>query len=255
MRGYVIMAQNTSTVNYVECAEVLAMSIRQNNPNANITIITEDKLPYGDLAPDSDWKLINDWQVYEASPYDETIKLEADMLVSNNIDYLFDALSIKDVCICTTIRDYKGNISDSRAYRKFIDNNNLPDVYNAITYFKKSTFAKTFFETVRCIFENWNDIRPNFKCNVDEPISTDWAYSIASHVLGVENTTIPTIIRDFSMVHMKHLIVNTITEDWTKELVYEIGNPIRIQTIPQTYPFHYHIKPFSKKIIEYYGRI
>ena len=37
------------------------------------------KLPYGDQAPDSDWKLVNDWQVYEASPYEYTIKLEADM--------------------------------------------------------------------------------------------------------------------------------------------------------------------------------
>lgn len=253
MRGYVIMAQNTKHVNYVECAEVLKASILHSNPNANVTIITEDKLPYGDLAPNSDWKLVNDWQVYEASPYDETIKLEADMLIPNNIDYLFDILNIKDVCVCNTIRDYKGVISDIRFYRGFIDNNKLPDVYNAITYFKKSEFAEKFFQTVRFIFDNWEEVRTNFICNVDEPATTDWVYSIVCHVLGEENTTLPFKVKDFSMVHMKQMINNTCSEDWTKELVYELTHPVKVQTIPQMFPFHYHIKSFATKMKEYYG--
>lgn len=255
MRGYVIMAQNTKTTNYVECAEMLAHSIKHNNKDANITIITEDMLPYGDLAPNSDWKLLNDWQVYDASPYDETIKLEADMIVPNNIDYLFDALSIKDVCICNTIRDYKGNISDSRYYRQFIDNNKLPDVYNAITYFKKTPFAREFFTLVRFIFENWETIKKNYICDINEPATTDWAYAIASRILGESNTTIPFKIKDFSMVHMKQFIIGTHNYDWTKELVYEISDQIKIQTIPQMYPFHYHIKSFSQELKRVYDRI
>ena len=95
-QGYVILAQNTFATNYVECAEALAMSIKIANPYASVTLISDDKsncsafdkivkLPYGDLAPDSDWKLVNDWQVYEASPYDYTIKLEADMYIPRSI--------------------------------------------------------------------------------------------------------------------------------------------------------------------------
>jgi hypothetical protein len=61
-------------------------------PDANVTIITTDMLPHGDQAPDSDWKLLNDWQVYEASPYDETIKLEADMFLPRSIEHWFDIL-------------------------------------------------------------------------------------------------------------------------------------------------------------------
>ena len=135
-RGFVILAQNTESVDYIKCAKALSISIKNVMPNANVTIITE--LPYGDLAPDSDWKLINDWQVYEASPYDETIKLEADMFLPRSIEYWWDILSINNITVCTTIRNFKGEISNCRVYRKFIDDNHLPDVYNALTYFKKS---------------------------------------------------------------------------------------------------------------------
>ena len=262
MRGYVVIAQNTKNTNYIDCADALAISIKKHNPNANITLISNNtsmcdsfdnvvELPYGDLAPNSDWKLFNDWQVYEASPYDETIKIEADIIVNSNLDYLFSALEKKDVCLCTTIRDYKADVSDSRFYRKFIDSNKLPDVYNAITCFKKSSFAEQFFKNVRFVFENWEIIREHFICNVDEPATTDWVYAIVSHIMGVENVTIPNLI---SMVHMKPFIINTRSEDWTKELVYEF-EPFRIQKIAQHYPVHYQVKEFGKLYKEYYGRI
>ena len=102
-KGFVILAQNTEKTSYTDCAEKLAMSIKRVMPDAGVSIITNNRcdwsvfdhvieLPHGDLAPDSDWKLINDWQVYEASPYDYTIKLEADMYIPCNIDYWWDVL-------------------------------------------------------------------------------------------------------------------------------------------------------------------
>ena len=190
-RGFVIMAQNTEKTDYVKCATALELSIKRVMPDANVTIITTDMLPHGDQAPDSDWKLINDWQVYEASPYDETIKLEADMFLPRSIEHWFDILSINDVTLCTKIRNYKGEISDVRVYRKFIDDNNLPDIYNAITYFKKSDTAEQFYKIVR--------------------------------------------------------------ENWTDTLVYELlPDVLRVHTYSQEYPFHYHSKSFSDKILERY---
>jgi hypothetical protein len=250
--GFVIMAQNTEKVNYVECAEVLSSSIKRVMPDANVTIITTDMLPYGDLAPDSDWKLINDWQVYEASPYEYTIKLEADMFIPVNIDYWWDILKDRNVCVSTNIRDYKGKLSSCRYYRRFIDNNKLPDVYNALTYFKKSDTAETFFNLVRNVFENWEEYKSSLQCNVNEIVTTDWAYSIACAILGEENTTMHTF-NQFSMVHMKQFVNDTITEDWTNELIYEFTEPLKIQTFPQLYPVHYYTKDFAKKLKESYA--
>jgi hypothetical protein len=243
------MAQDTDTTSYTRCAEVLCKSIKRVMPEANVTIVTTDMLPYGDLAKDSDWKLINDWQVYEASPYDYTIKLEADMYIPRNIDHWWDVLSNRDVVVSKTIRDYKQEISKVRFYRRFIDENKLPDVYNAITYFKKSEVAQEFFNLVRDIFTNWEEYKKILRCNTEEIATTDWVYAIACHIMGEEKTTIP--FNEMSMVHMKPYINHLPTENWTDTLIYEcLPDQLRIQTFPQQYPFHYHVKNFCDKLSE-----
>jgi hypothetical protein len=244
------MAQDTEKTSYTRCAEVLSKSIKRVMPAADVTIITNDMLPHGDLAKDSDWKLINDWQVYEASPYEYTIKLEADMYLPRNIEYWWDVLSGRDVVVSKTIRNYKQEISKIRVYRKFIDDNKLPNVYNAITYFKKSEVAQEFFNLVRDIFTNWEEYKKILKCNPAEIVTTDWVYAIACHIMGEEKTTMP-YFTEMSMVHMKPYINNLPTENWTDTLIYEcLPDQLRIQTFPQQYPFHYHVKNFCDKISE-----
>ena len=246
-RGFVIMAQG---LDYEKCATALESSIKQWMPNSNVTIVTTEMLPHGDQAPDTNWKLQNDWQVYEASPYDETIKLEADMYIPRSIEHWFDVMSQQDVVVCDKIRNYKSEISDVRMYRRLLDDNKLPNVYNAITYFKKSETAKQFFSIVRDVFENWDEYKKILKCNPNELATTDWAYSIACHIIGVEKTTLPNF-NELSMVHMKQYINGTPTENWTDTLIYEcLPYQLRIQTYPQQYPFHYHIKNFSDKIVK-----
>jgi hypothetical protein len=148
------------------------------------------------------------------------------------------------------MRDFRQEISNVRAYRRFIDDNYLPDVYNAITYFKKSDLAKEFYATVRTLFENWDEVKATLKCNPKEPATTDWVYALACHIHGVENTTLPNF-DEFSIVHMKQYVNGLPTNDWTDTFVYEIlPHTLRVNTVPQQYPFHYHIKSFAKQILE-----
>lgn len=246
-RGFVIMAQGHD---YEVCAKALEQSIKRAMPNANVTIVTTDMLPYGDQAPNTNWKLQNDWQVYEASPYDETIKLEADMYIPRSIEHWWDVLKERDIVVSSTIRNYKGEISKAKAYRRFIYDNNLPDTYNAITYFKKSDTAKQFFEIVRDVFENWNQYIEVLQCNKDEIATTDWAYAIASHIMGVEKTLLPGFT-EMGMIHMKQFVNDFPTETWTDTMLYEVTpDVIRVNTYPQLYPFHYHVKSFAKQLIK-----
>ena len=260
-RGFVILAQNTVETDYVLCAVALAKSIKRVMSDSSITLISNSPyvksncidnvipLPHGDLDESGKWKLVNDWQVYEASPYDYTIKLEADMYIPKSIDYWWDILQHRDVVISHTIRDFKGVISNNTTYRRFTQDNNLPNCYNAITYFKKSDTAKQFFEIVRNVFENWNDYKTILKCNPLEKVSTDWAYSIACHILGKEKTLLPGF-DEMSMVHMKQYINGLLTENWTDTLVYEVlPDKLRINSYTQSYPFHYHIKSFADKLL------
>jgi len=243
-KGFVIMAQDTEQTSYTKCAEILRKSILRVMPNANITVITSDMLPHGNLGG-----FVNDWQVYEVSPYDYTIKLEADMYIPRNIDHWWDVLKDRDIVVSNTIRNFKQEISDVRFYRKFIDDNKLPDAYNAITYFKKSDTAQYFFNLVKEVFINWEEYKKILQCKPEEPASTDWVYAIACHLMGIEKTMMPPFT-EMSMVHMKQYINGTPTENWTDTFVYEcLPDQIRIQTIPQQYPFHYHVKNFCDKIV------
>ena len=106
-KGFVIMSQGND---YVKCATELEKSIKRVMPNANVTIVTTDMLPYGDQAPNTNWKLQNDWQVYDASPYEHTIKLESDMYIPKNIDHWWDVLAHRDIVVSSAIRNYKQDI-------------------------------------------------------------------------------------------------------------------------------------------------
>ncbi len=235
---------------YVKCAKALELSIKNVMPDANVTIITTNLLPYGDQAPDTFWKLQNDWQVYDASPYEYTIKLESDMYLPRSIEHWWDALKDRDVVISTSIRNFKQEVSEVKAYRRFITDNKLPDTYNGLTYFRKSELAEKFFAIVRDVFENWDEYRKSLKCNVDEIATTDWAYAIAAHILGEENTTLPQF-DSMSMVHMKQFINGLPTDKWTDTFIHELyPHTFRINTIAQMYPVHYHLKEFADTILE-----
>ena len=235
-RGYLIPAIGNE---YVECATQLANSIKQFHPNANITILTEEMLPYGNLGG-----YANDWQVFNASPYRQTIKLEADMICASPVDHWWTLFENRDVVVSIGARNFYDQSATSRYYRKIFDNNNLPDVYNAITYWRLSNTAKEFFELVRTIFAHWNEYKTLLKF-ADEIPTTDVVYAMAAVIIGPERVTLPSELGP-TIVHMKRYINPMQTTDWTKELVWE-NNPFRINTIAQWGLVHYHIKEWTNE--------
>jgi hypothetical protein len=219
---------------YERCAEQLAISIQKFHPDANITILTKEMLPYGDLGG-----FANDWQVFTVSPYRQTIKLEADMICASPIDHWWSLLETRDVVISLGARDFYDQTTDCRYYRKLFDQNHLPDVYNAFTYWRLSNTAKEFFKLVQIIFEQWDSYKKLLKFP-DELPSTDVVYAIASQIIGVEQVTLPVGLGP-TIVHLKQHVNPIQGNNWTRELVWET-NPFRINTVAQWGLVHYHIK-------------
>ena len=103
--GFVTFAQNTSQVDYLKLAYLQAMNIKQTQefaltPCAVIVdsetnkLITDNHrrafeyvivLDTDHNSKDSDWKLANECQVYDLSPFDTTIKVESDIWFTRNI--------------------------------------------------------------------------------------------------------------------------------------------------------------------------
>jgi len=221
-RGYLIPAIDTVEVDYLAFAIQLAKSIRQWHPDADISVMTMSQcsdpvfdhviaLPHGDLGGFG-----NDWQCFYASPYRQTIKLEADMFAAGPVDHWWTLFEHRDVVISQGCRTIYDKPAQSRFYRKLFDSNQLPDVYNAITYWRRSETAKQFFDLVRTIFENWDQYQTLLKFPENVP-STDVVYAMAAVIIGPEKVTLP---QNFgpNIVHMKRYVQPIYTQDWTQEL-------------------------------------
>lgn len=235
-RGYLIPAIGKQ---YERCGWQLRDSILHFHPHAHVTVVTEDMLPNGDQGG---WA--NDWQMFKISPYRQTIKLEADMIAAGPVDHWWTLFELRDVVISQGCRTYRNEPAESRYYRKCFDANNLPDVYNAITYWRLSTTAKQFFDLVKNIFDNWKEFRKLLKFP-EETASTDVVYAMAAQIMGPEQVTLPAGLGP-KIVHMKRYINGLQGQDWTKELIWE-NNPFRINTIAQWGFVHYHQKEWSNE--------
>lgn len=247
-KGYLIPATN----DYIKCAETLAKSVRYWHPDVKICLLTDieysstlfdfvKKLPWGNTGG---WA--NDWQVYHASPFHETVKLEADMILSGPIDCWWTHFRKFPIWISTGCRNQYNQVANTRRYRKIFDKNKLPDTYNAITYWRVSTEAMEFFKNVRQCFEHWNEVKINLQGAQDEIASTDLIYA-----LNADEYVTPGY--GPQIVHMKKEVLGTSIENWNKELIWEIDNGIfRINGLNQTGLVHYHVKQMAQEFGECY---
>lgn len=278
-RGFFTFAQNSGDVDYVRMAYALALSLKasqKTTPYLTIgvtpgTVIPEQyiwafdnviEIIWGDNAANTKWKLDNEWKSIYMSPYEETIKLDCDMLFFNDIDTWWDMMSTKDFWICNSVLDYRlGNITDD-FYRKAFTINNLPNVYTGLMYFKKTAYTFELFKLVELLYKNWKDISIellDFKNRPDTP-NTDIVFALALKILDLDQTwyhanTLPTF------VHMKTRLQkwrkDMTNEDWSKHIVSFFNKKLecKIGNYLQVFPLHYHRKDFiTDEMIQYYER-
>ena len=252
-RGYIIPAFNTGSADYVDCARTLAKTMLQQHPDARICLLTNvpgsaDQYLFAHTVIvdniNTENPYANDPLVFTHSPFRQTIKLEADMMVAGPVDHWWTLFEHRDVAISQGCRDFYGNESTNRTYRKLFDANNLPDVYNAVTYWRVSRTATDFFKLVKKIFSNWSDYKTLLKFPEDVP-STDVVYAMAAQILGPELVTLPTGFGP-QIVHMKKGINPYTAQRWTDELTWE-SEPLRVNTVAQWGFFHYNVKDWHSE--------
>jgi len=245
-QGYVILAINSDKVDYLNCARTLTKTIKHWDPSAKVCLITDatqSNDPIYDhyrvidnVDLENPWA--NDWRVFKNSPFRETIKLEADMLIVSDISHWWTLFRHRDVVVSTGCRNWLDQDSPARNYRSVFDHNHLPDVYNAVTYWRLSETAREFFDLVRDIFANWSQFRQLLKF-APETADTDLVYAMAAEIIGPELVTLPFASYP-KIVHMKRHHAGTETERWGRELVWEYQDwHLRINTVAQWGAFHY----------------
>jgi hypothetical protein len=247
-QGFVIVAQGKT---YLECAQRLSDSVRRWHPEARICLITDQDTTNTAFdhvrvlqTPNQENPWANDWQVFRLTPFRENIKLEADMLITSEISHWWTQLRHRDLVISLGCRDWQDQVSNVRSYRRVFDENNLPDVYNAITYWRLSATAREFFDLVRDIFQNWDQFRTLIQY-ADLVPSTDLVYALAAEIMGRDRVTMPWATYP-RMVHMKQHIANAQHGAWQEEMVWEYHNGrLRVNSVAQWGAFHYHTKDWK----------
>jgi len=271
-RGFLTIAQNTAEVDYLRLAYAQAMSIKLTMPDSQYCVVVDEDTEKQitdkhrdlfddivvldeDYAKQDEWKLANEWQVFNLSPYKETIKVESDILFTRSITHWWHAFRLRDIVLSLGTKNFKGDPATSRVYRRIFDANQLPDVYNGLMYFRYSETASEFFDIAEQVFKQWETVKENvLKGFIYEEASTDVVYAIAAKTLGVERCTLPDC--DFiNFVHMKNAI-NDWPDDkpWDEMIMTELDLPmIRINNVNQYHPVHYQDKNWlTDEIIERY---
>jgi hypothetical protein len=257
--GFATFAINSADTDYLRLAYMQAKNIKATQKNNRYAVIVDKAtakevtdtmnkvFDYVVELPESDMPAMSlEPYAFSLTPFKETIKLESDLLFTRSIDHWLPAFRLRDVVLSTGCKNYRGESSTVRKYRKLFDANSLPDVYNGLMYFRYSRTAAEFFKTAFAIINNWDLVRNSLiGCDEQYP-STDVLYALTAQVLGREQCTIPSL--DFiNFVHMKSGIQGwSDAVSWTDAVVHEQdGNMIRINNLNQYHPVHYFDKEYK----------
>ena len=265
-QGFLTLAINSDSVNYLELAYLQALNVKATQTHNSYAVIvdrlTEELIEERhrrvfDYIIPVNYDTVNPFSievsVFNSTPFKETIKLESDLLFTRSIDHWWTAFRLKDVCLSTGALTYLSLPGTVRKYRQLFDDNNLPDVYNGLMYFRYSQTAADFFRAAAMIFDHWDEVTCNFK-QMDQEPTTDVVYAIASLMIGKEAVTMPSM--DFlNFVHMKSGFNGwSDTRSWLETVMSERdGDIIRINNTNQYQPVHYYDKTYAtQELIEYY---
>jgi hypothetical protein len=261
-KGFVVLAQNNGTVDYIKQAYALALSIKSSQKEiTNISLVTNDKvpkkyksvfdkiipIPWNDDAVETQWKIENRWKLYHASPYYESIVLDVDMLLLEDISTWWEYCGNFNIRFCSKITNYKlENVVDT-VHRKPFVANKLPNVYHALHYFKKSDEAANFYKVLEYVVNNWafcyGQIAPNEYQNW---LSMDLACAVAIELSGMQELI--DINSPLQFTHMKTPIQgwSVTPESWQDMIAWHLtpAGKLVAGNISQDKLFHYVEKNF-----------
>lgn len=210
-RGVLIFAQNNSEIDYARIALFAAERVKKYL-NVPVSLVTDSKewllssQPHAtavfdqiiELWSDTEqtkrfydgtlvgktltWKNLSRSDCYELTPYNETLVIDSDYIISSN-----------------TLADIWNNANDFLIYHdsfdlaqwrddssfKYLNQTSIPFYWATAFYFKKSTANQSFFDIIKYIKSNWSYYRSLY--NIDSVVfRNDFAFSIAIHMMGNE---------------------------------------------------------------------
>lgn len=271
-KGIVMLAQNTDETDYVKQAYLNALSIIHTNPDTKVSLITNDSvdktyknifdkiidIPWNDSAVNDNWKVSNRWKIYHASPYDETIVMDTDMIVLQDISSWWKILNNYELYFVKNVKTYRGDYIQNSYYRKAFQLNDLPNTYVGFHYFKKCDTAMNFYKMLEIVCNNYEAFYFKFiSKHTPKFLSIDVAASLVIKILNIEDQVTNDRISIPTFTHMKNNVQGwkSIADTWQDRIDYFINDELEliVGNYIQTGVFHYTEKDFcNDKLISLY---
>jgi hypothetical protein len=207
-RGVVVIARNNRQLDYVKQAFHLAKRVKKYL-NLPTTIITDSAdylkeaydykvfdqivtIPYeqsknsrnfydGTMSQKkAEFKNETRSSVFDLSPYDETLLVDSDVVISN--DKFLNCFESKDDFL---IYRSSYDLSQIRKYNEFefISDSTIDFYWATVVFYRKTETNRIFFDLVKHIQDNWNHYRRVYA--ISSPLfRNDFAFSIAIHIMN-----------------------------------------------------------------------
>jgi len=206
--GAVIFAHNNTGIDYTKLAVFSAMRVKEylnipvsvitdnseyllaqypNHPFDQIikispTEVSSQRLFYDGTMSSTrlEWKNLTRHQIYELTPYDKTLVLDSDYVVSStNLKLAFE----RDASFQIFKQSF--DISDWRTTRPYerINEYSIPFYWATVFVFTKDHLTQAFFDLVTYIKQNWIYFRTLY--GIDQAaFRNDFAFSIAINIMN-----------------------------------------------------------------------
>lgn len=201
-KGVLIFAQ-VEDFDYLRLAEIAALRVKEYL-NLPVTVVTNNNYPNkhkifdnvikkkstskqsrtlydGEKSSKIQWMNFDRSFCYDLSPYDETIVIDADYLISSN--HLLNCFSSNKDFLIYNDDFYLYDNHYSKEF-EFINDSGLKFYWATVFYFKKTTHNRIFFNFIKYIKDNWEyfSLLYNIK---EKKYRNDFAFSIAINLLSL----------------------------------------------------------------------
>jgi len=220
--GYLIVVSENETVDYLQLAYALALSIKntQRAGYDQVALIIDDRHRLQNIKSSWVFDHIIEWNqetfwdgrswMDQLSPFDATVCLDADMLFMRDYSHWVEYfIENSELYIANKSFTYRGETVTDHYYRKTFVKNQLPNLYSFYTFFKKdSVLAKEFFDLGRDIIKNPVEFSNMFLTEHKPKIlGTDEAFALAAKILDIADEIAYEL--DFPrVIHMKPMVQN-----------------------------------------------
>ena len=262
--GVVFFIDYNENIPYEKMAKYAILSLKKHNPHLSCAVIYCNDIfnlvkkelnnicdylieiqpvldTYGKIK-----KIANIFQIYWATPFEETLYLDSDFLIPNKISYLFSKIIKEELVFGNNCLDFRGNIKLNQYAVNFFSKYQLPFVNNQMFLFKKGNKALEFFNLWSQVSANWDLFYSNFlKTRFEQQ---DIRIDISMCLKLTDNTDC--IQKSFlNFVDLRPLKVNYTdkdNQDFYKHLnLWAIKKSVfKCQNIILTNPVHYKYKQF-----------